>query len=95
MTLGSDDLDVRRALDEFDFVPVRGIDENEAAAGRCCSRPVRNSNLLGAELFNGVIKVLDLEGQVDEVFRTVTRPLGGKLQSSISSSLLGTLRKAR
>jgi hypothetical protein len=30
----SDDLDARRAFDEFDFIPVRGVDENEAAAGR-------------------------------------------------------------
>ena len=32
---GSDDLDARRPFDEFDFVAVRGIDENEAAARGC------------------------------------------------------------
>ena len=38
----SDDLHARRAFDEFDFVTVRGIDENEAAAGRGCGRAVRD-----------------------------------------------------
>lgn len=68
MKRGSDDPDAGRAFDEFDFITVWGIDENETAAGRACGRPVRDSNLFGAELFNDVVKAFDLKGQMDQVF---------------------------
>ena len=44
-----DELDAKWALDKFDFVAVRGINENEAAAGRCPRRAVCDLDSLGIE----------------------------------------------
>ena len=66
--MGSDDPDARRAFDEFDFVPVRGIDENEAAAGGGLRGTVCDLDPLRIERCNGVVEALHLKGQMDEIF---------------------------
>ena len=52
-----DDLHGRCAFDEFDFIPIRGIDENETAAGGGLRGAICNSYLFGIELLNGGVKV--------------------------------------
>ena len=53
---------------EFDFIPIRGIDENEAAAGGGLCGAVCHLDALRIERCNSVIEAFDLEGEMDEIF---------------------------
>src|SRR6476661_2856588 len=62
------DLDASRAFDEFDFVTVRGIDKNEAAAGGCLRGSVCDLDSLRVKRRDGGVEALYLKGEMDEVF---------------------------
>src|SRR5262249_16974476 len=64
----SDDLDARRALDEFDFITVGSVDEYEAAARGCCGGSIGNRDSLCGEGLDRVVEVVDLKSQMHQVF---------------------------
>jgi hypothetical protein len=71
---GSDDPDARRAFDEFDFIPVRGIDENKSATGGGCSWAVCYFDTLRIERRDGVVEIVYLKGKMDQVLLNFHRP---------------------
>ncbi|SLM43996.1 hypothetical protein NSND_61429 [Nitrospira sp. ND1] len=68
----------RRPLDEFHFVAVRRVDKDEAAAGGGFGRAVGDSDLFGFQRPDRVVQVLDLKGEVHQVFLHGHRSAGGK-----------------
>ncbi len=67
MVRDSDDPDAGRAFDEFDFISIRGINENKPATGGCPRRAVRDLDSLRLERRNGFIKTIHLECQMDKI----------------------------
>src|SRR5678816_1614533 len=63
-----DDLDAGRAFDQLDLITVRGIDEDEAAAGGSPSRAIGDLHALCMQRRNRVIEALHLKGKMNEVF---------------------------
>src|SRR2546425_12118465 len=64
----SDDGHAGRALDEFNLVAVRRIDEDEAAAGGRGGRAVGDLDTLGLQGPDGLVQVVHLKREVDQIF---------------------------
>src|SRR5256886_2121861 len=64
----SDDGHAGRALDEFNLVAVRRVDEDEVAAGGRGGRAVGDLDALGLQGPDGLIQVVHLKREVDQIF---------------------------
>src|SRR5437867_1786435 len=63
----------RGTLDQFNLISVGGVNEDKAATGGASGWSVRDLDALGLQRVDGVIQVVHLEGQVDEVLLDLDR----------------------
>src|SRR5438309_4459124 len=63
----------RWPLDQFNLVPVWGVNEDKAATGGASGWPVRDLDALGLQRADGVIEIVHLKRQVDEVLLDLDR----------------------
>src|SRR3989442_3647955 len=70
----SDDRRPGPTFDEFDLVPVRRVDEDEAAAGGRGGRAVGDLDALGLQGSDGAIQVVHLKREVDQIFLDLDWP---------------------
>src|SRR5438132_3688294 len=62
------------ALNQLDLVPVRRVDEDEAAAGGRGGRAVGDLDALGLQGPDGLVQVVHLKREVDQIFLDSDRP---------------------
>jgi hypothetical protein len=89
-----------RPFDQLDLIAVGCVNEDEPAAGGSLRGAVGNLNPYGIERGDRLVKILDLEGQMNEVFLDLDRPTWGKTGQfdefvAVGSFQEGQLRSSR
>ena len=74
----SNNLHAGRPFDQLDLVAIRSIDKYELAAGGCLRGTIGDRNPFRFELRDGVVEIVYLEREVNEVLLDFHRPTGWK-----------------
>src|SRR6476646_9730861 len=93
--VGLDNLHARRSFDEFDFVTVRSIDKNEAAARGCLRGAVRDLDSLRIKRRDGFVEALHLKGEMDKIFLDFHWPARRKTGQLNQLLAVGHLEKSQ